>query len=59
MKQAAAALTIGGILTGMPLAVVSYLVIFRILDRYHEAVKINIRNKTRKIRQKIRRPRSR
>jgi len=47
-----AAMTIGGVLVGLPTAVIGYFLVYRIMNRYQEKFKISIRNSTSKLRQR-------
>ncbi|MBU1344612.1 MAG: DUF2062 domain-containing protein [Proteobacteria bacterium] len=48
-----AAMTLGGILVGLPLAAIGYLVVYRMMTRYQEKLNARILNSTRKIRQRL------
>ncbi|WP_300458221.1 DUF2062 domain-containing protein [Desulfobacula sp.] len=47
------AMTIGGILIGLPLAVAGYFVVYRMMNQYQEKIKARIRNRARQIRQRL------
>ncbi len=49
------ALTLGGMVVGLPAAVLGYLVVFKAMDRYQEGLKSGIQIRTRMIRQKLER----
>lgn len=51
--QIFAALTIGGILIGLPLAAVGYLVVYRFFERYQSPLKSSIVNRTSRLREKM------
>jgi len=48
-----AAMTIGGVLVGLPVAAVGYIVVYKIMTRYQEKFKARIKNSTRKVRQRV------
>lgn len=48
-----AAMTLGGILIGLPLAVIGYVVVYKMMGRYQEKIKVRIRNRARQIRQRL------
>ncbi len=53
------AMTIGGILVGLPTAVIGYFVVCRIMNKYQERIKDTILNSTSKLRQRVKPRRSR
>ncbi len=48
-----AAMTIGGVLVGLPLALIGYLVAYKTMTRYQEKLKARIQKSTRKIRKRV------
>lgn len=47
------ALTIGGILVGLPLAIAGYFIVYRFFERYQRSLKSGIVNRTSRLREKM------